>query len=119
MNPPCEHLGLVREVTPSANGCEDCLRTGDEWVHLRLCMTCGHVGCCDDSSNRHASAHWHAHPEHPGQFDGAARERDPAAGVPGPGQPGRRHDVDQRGERGEQIRHRRLVELRGDLQAGP
>ena len=58
MNPPCEHLGLVREVTPSANGCEDCLRTGDSWVHLRLCMTCGHVGCCDDSPGRHASAHF-------------------------------------------------------------
>lgn len=65
MNAPCEHLALVREVTPSANGCEDCLRTGDSWVHLRLCMSCGHVGCCDSSPNRHATAHWHRNPEHP------------------------------------------------------
>jgi uncharacterized UBP type Zn finger protein len=55
----CEHLGLVRDVTPSANGCEDCLRTGDSWVHLRICMSCGHVGCCDQSPNRHATAHFH------------------------------------------------------------
>ena len=61
----CEHLGLVRDVTPSANGCEDCLRTGDSWVHLRMCMSCGHVGCCDSSPNRHATAHWHAKPDHP------------------------------------------------------
>jgi hypothetical protein len=42
---------------PSAQGCEDCLRIGASWVHLRLCLTCGHVGCCDSSPNRHASAH--------------------------------------------------------------
>lgn len=61
----CEHLDLVRDVTPSANGCEDCLRTGDAWVHLRMCMTCGHVGCCDSSPNRHATAHWHSNTDHP------------------------------------------------------
>jgi len=54
----CGHLGEVRAVTPSAGGCEDCLRTGDAWVHLRLCMTCGHVGCCDSSKNRHATRHY-------------------------------------------------------------
>ena len=54
----CEHLVEVREVTPSAEGCEDCLKIGDEWVHLRLCMTCGHVGCCDSSKNRHATRHY-------------------------------------------------------------
>jgi hypothetical protein len=48
---------MVREVTPSSTGCEDCLRIGGRWVHLRLCMTCGHVGCCDNSPNRHATAH--------------------------------------------------------------
>jgi uncharacterized UBP type Zn finger protein len=53
----CSHLDLIRDVTPSADGCEDCLRTGSWWVHLRLCLTCGHVGCCDSSPNRHASAH--------------------------------------------------------------
>ena len=62
---PCEHIALVNEVEPSANGCEDCLRTGDSWVHLRICMSCGHVGCCDSSPNRHATAHWHGNPGHP------------------------------------------------------
>lgn len=65
MGAPCEHLDRVRDVTPSANGCEDCLRTGDAWVHLRMCMTCGHVGCCDSSPNRHATAHWHQNDDHP------------------------------------------------------
>ncbi len=52
------HLALVREVTPdSARGCEDCLRIGTRWVHLRLCLTCGHVSCCDSSPMRHASTH--------------------------------------------------------------
>ncbi|MFD7239113.1 UBP-type zinc finger domain-containing protein [Streptomyces syringium] len=54
----CAHLGEVREVTPSSTeGCEDCLRTGGSWLHLRECLACGHVGCCDSSPNRHASAH--------------------------------------------------------------
>ncbi|WP_283095425.1 UBP-type zinc finger domain-containing protein [Nocardioides alcanivorans] len=65
MGTPCEHLELVRDTTPSANGCEDCLRSGDTWVHLRMCMTCGHVGCCDSSPNRHATAHWHSNASHP------------------------------------------------------
>jgi len=56
----CTHLGATRPVTPSAGGCEDCLRTGDTWVHLRLCMTCGHVGCCDSSKNKHATGHHRA-----------------------------------------------------------
>ena len=55
----CTHLDQIREVTPSSWGCEDCLRIGDTWVHLRLCMTCGHVGCCDDAKNRHAARHVH------------------------------------------------------------
>ena len=60
----CTHLDQVKEVTPSANGCEDCLRIGGVWVHLRLCMTCGHVGCRDSSPNKHATKHFHstAHP---------------------------------------------------------
>ncbi|HEX9506136.1 MAG TPA: UBP-type zinc finger domain-containing protein [Acidimicrobiia bacterium] len=57
---PCSHLIEIRDVTPSAQGCEDCLRIGDAWVHLRLCLTCGHVGCCDQSKNKHATAHFHA-----------------------------------------------------------
>jgi uncharacterized UBP type Zn finger protein len=56
----CRHLDAIQEVVPSADGCEDCLRTGDAWVHLRLCLTCGHVGCCDSSKNKHARAHFHA-----------------------------------------------------------
>jgi uncharacterized UBP type Zn finger protein len=54
----CSHLDQIT-VTPPAQvaGCEECLRTGDTWVHLRLCLSCGHVGCCDSSPNRHASAH--------------------------------------------------------------
>jgi uncharacterized UBP type Zn finger protein len=56
----CVHLQTVHEVTPHANGCEDCLRMGDSWVHLRLCETCGHVGCCDNSKNKHATKHYHA-----------------------------------------------------------
>ncbi|MET0953685.1 MAG: Na+/H+ antiporter [Aeromicrobium sp.] len=57
---PCEHLAEACEVpgpkTPS--GCEECLRDGTEWVHLRLCMTCGHIGCCDSSTHRHGTAHF-------------------------------------------------------------
>jgi uncharacterized UBP type Zn finger protein len=56
----CEHMTRIEEVTPSAKGCEDCLKTGGRWVHLRLCETCGHVGCCDSSPNRHATKHFHA-----------------------------------------------------------
>jgi len=54
----CNHRDQIREVTPSAQGCEDCLRIGETWVHLRICLICGHVGCCDDSKNKHASAHF-------------------------------------------------------------
>jgi uncharacterized UBP type Zn finger protein len=54
----CTHLDQIREVTPrTPEGCEECLKSGDEWVHLRLCTTCGHVGCCDDSKNKHARKH--------------------------------------------------------------
>lgn len=53
----CTHLGMVRDVSPGSNGCEDCMKTGASWLHLRLCMSCGHVGCCDSSPNQHASAH--------------------------------------------------------------
>ena len=61
----CSHLDTAREVQPSADGCEDCLRIGDTWVHLRVCQTCGHTGCCDNSPNRHATAHYRAHTDHP------------------------------------------------------
>ena len=60
MSKTCTHLSTIRDVTPSALGCEECLKTGDVWLHLRLCRTCGHVGCCDQSPNRHATKHFHA-----------------------------------------------------------
>ena len=60
----CTHLDRIKEVEPSAQGCEDCLRIGGTWVHLRECLVCGHVGCCDSSPARHATAHFHA-TEHP------------------------------------------------------
>ena len=60
MDETCTHLEQIREVTASARGCEDCLKTGDSWVHLRVCLICGHVGCCDQSKNRHATRHFHA-----------------------------------------------------------
>jgi len=59
MNQPiCTHLSQAADVTPSGDGCVECLAMGGRWVHLRLCMTCGHVGCCDSSPNKHASAHF-------------------------------------------------------------
>ena len=59
MNEACTHVDQINaEVLPSSTeGCSECLRTGDRWVHLRMCMTCGEVGCCDSSTNRHASKH--------------------------------------------------------------
>ena len=52
------HLDMIRPVAPhTTEGCEDCLAAGSTWVHLRLCLTCGHVGCCDASANRHARGH--------------------------------------------------------------
>jgi len=56
----CNHASTVRKVTPSALGCEECLKMGSAWVHLRLCRTCGHVGCCESSPNTHALKHFHA-----------------------------------------------------------
>ena len=53
----CVHASVSRPVLPSTPGCADCLRTGGSWVHLRLCTSCGHVGCCDGSPGRHAAAH--------------------------------------------------------------
>jgi uncharacterized UBP type Zn finger protein len=54
----CRHLKWIQHAEPrTPEGCEECLAMGDSWVHLRLCMSCGQVGCCDDSKNRHARAH--------------------------------------------------------------
>jgi EmrB/QacA subfamily drug resistance transporter len=62
----CAHLGQISDDMPPStrDGCEDCLREGTTWVHLRKCLACGHIGCCDDSPRRHATRHWHtsSHP---------------------------------------------------------
>ena len=60
--PTCTHLDQITVRPPSRDeieGCEECLKTGDRWVHLRMCETCGKIGCCDSSPNRHASRHAH------------------------------------------------------------
>jgi uncharacterized UBP type Zn finger protein len=56
----CTHIDQIRDVTPSGTGCKECLEIGGRWVHLRLCLSCGHVGCCDSSPNRHATKHFRA-----------------------------------------------------------
>ena len=60
----CAHLDSMRAVAPHTQGCEECLKMGDTWVHVRLCTHCGHVGCCDSSKNKHATKHYHA-TQHP------------------------------------------------------
>jgi uncharacterized UBP type Zn finger protein len=60
MSETCEHIKQAKETKPHTKGCEDCLKMGDSWVHLRLCLECGHVGCCDSSKNKHATKHFHA-----------------------------------------------------------
>jgi uncharacterized UBP type Zn finger protein len=55
----CSHLDQVRDVDPrTPNGCEECLKAGTRWVHLRMCAGCGHVGCCDQSQGKHATGHY-------------------------------------------------------------
>jgi len=54
----CQHANEIKKVTPHTRGCEECEKMGDSWVHLRLCLTCGHVGCCDSSKNKHATKHF-------------------------------------------------------------
>jgi uncharacterized UBP type Zn finger protein len=60
----CRHMAGLNPIAPRTAGCEECLKTGMPWVHLRLCLTCGHVGCCDSSPGRHATAHFHG-TQHP------------------------------------------------------
>lgn len=59
-NARCRHLAAIQTVAPGSEGCEECLALGDTWLHLRLCLSCGHVGCCDQSKNRHARKHFEA-----------------------------------------------------------
>ena len=62
----CAHLGeiTVTKLPAEIEGCEECLKSGGWWVHLRMCSSCGHVGCCDNSPGKHATAHFHetSHP---------------------------------------------------------
>jgi uncharacterized UBP type Zn finger protein len=60
----CQHLKSLKPQKPRTKGCEECLKSGDGWVHLRLCLSCGHVGCCDSSKNKHATKH-HRATQHP------------------------------------------------------
>ncbi len=61
----CRHIDDAGNPRPkTSQGCEECLKSGDSWVHLRLCLACGHVGCCDSSKNTHATKHFHA-TQHP------------------------------------------------------
>ena len=57
--PQCTHLDEIRFTSTDKHVCEECVKTGDRWVHLRLCLECGHVGCCDSSKNKHATKHFH------------------------------------------------------------
>jgi uncharacterized UBP type Zn finger protein len=55
----CTHLGTIKkDVKPRTKGCEECIKLGETWLHLRMCLECGHVGCCDSSKRRHARAHF-------------------------------------------------------------
>jgi len=60
----CNHLDQIRVTRVTKDVCEDCVKNGGDWLHLRMCLTCGHVGCCDSSPSKHASAHFQ-HTRHP------------------------------------------------------
>jgi uncharacterized UBP type Zn finger protein len=65
MSTSCSHVGEIKDVAPrTPNGCEECLKNHMQWVHLRLCLSCGHVGCCDNSVGKHATRHFHT-TQHP------------------------------------------------------
>lgn len=60
MDDKCSHLDQIKDVMPKTpKGCEECLKIKESWFHLRLCLICGHVGCCDQSKNKHATKHFH------------------------------------------------------------
>ncbi len=56
----CTHLDKIKITSTDKHECEECVKLGDSWVHLRLCLSCGHVGCCDSSKNKHATRHYHS-----------------------------------------------------------
>lgn len=55
----CPHVDEAHDLQPKERACEECVKMGDRWVHLRICLICGHVGCCDSSKNKHATKHFH------------------------------------------------------------
>jgi uncharacterized UBP type Zn finger protein len=60
MTDPCDHFSQIQQVAPRANGCQECLALGAAWTALRVCLTCGHVGCCEDSKHAHALQHFNS-----------------------------------------------------------
>ncbi len=58
--PNCEHIKEAKDLHPAERVCEECVKMGDRWVHLRMCLICGQVGCCDSSKNKHATKHFHS-----------------------------------------------------------
>jgi uncharacterized UBP type Zn finger protein len=60
MSKKCHHLDQIKITATSTHVCEECVKMGDRWVHLRLCLVCGNVGCCDSSKNKHATKHFHS-----------------------------------------------------------
>jgi hypothetical protein len=81
----CSHLGTIQPVTPSAKGCEECLKADGWWVHLRICRTCGHVGCCDDSPSKHANwarSRASSESDPPPRYQASAKEHEFCCKVP-------------------------------------
>ena len=75
MSPDCRHVSEIDlHKQPNTAGCEECLASGEKWVHLRVCLTCGHVGCCDSSKQKHATKHFHRS-KHPMVRSGEPGER--------------------------------------------
>jgi uncharacterized UBP type Zn finger protein len=70
----CQHLQHSKYQPPTTDVCDECIKLGDSWVHLRTCLTCGNVGCCDSSKNKHATKHFH-HTKHPVIASAQPRER--------------------------------------------
>ena len=72
----CTHLDQIKITHTKIHVCEECVKLGDTWVHLRLCLECGHVGCCDSSKNKHATKHYHADPASPDTLHRTGRSLD-------------------------------------------
>jgi len=60
MSQTCTHMDQIKVTEPTTHVCEECVKMGDTWLHLRMCLICGNVGCCDSSKNKHATKHFHS-----------------------------------------------------------